>query len=201
MTSYTDNRGYPFPSSPREAGNGGLHSELLARAVAADLDVVDATWAGLLQRSSINLTLAADITPISASGLATVFMDTVEKQVGPSLVHTGIAIGVTETGGGWYHITGQVHSKANGTITADAQHRVQIEHTYPLLGLIATKRMYYSETFQSGTVDMYAAIEVVLHLAYGEEARMKFFHTNTGSDARVVAANTRLTATLIVPDA
>lgn len=201
MTSYTRNRGYPYPSSEREAGNGGLHSELLARAVAEDLDGIDAGWAGLLQRPTLVLSIFADQTGLSNNALYSVFTDVVDKQVGTALESSGVGMRVAKGGDGWYHITGQLHSRAEGAITADAQHRMQLEHIIPQYGNLATYRMYYYESFQSGSLDMYTMGEAVVHLTYGQEIRMRFFHTNTGSTGRVVVAGTRLTGSLIVPDA
>jgi hypothetical protein len=198
VTSYTTNRGYPYPSSEREGGNGGLHSELLARAVAADLDVVDAEWAALLQRPSIILSMTSDLTGLSTGGIYGVSMSTVDKQVGTDVVYSGT--GVRAAKPGWYHITAQLRSKASGTITAAAQHRVQLEHVKPVYGSLATVQMYYTETFQAGSLDNYLMIDVVVHLLLNEEVRMRFFHTNTGSTATVVAAGTRLTAAQIVRD-
>jgi len=201
VTGYTPNRGYPFPSSERETGNGAAATEVFARAVAADLDVIDAGWATELQHSTIVLTIASDLTPLGSGGLYGVSMDTVVKlTAGVGLKFSGAGIGVATDGDGWYHITGQCHSKANGTITAGAQHRVQLEHLGAEYGGFVTKRMYYSESFQAGSLDMYTTIEAVVHLVAGDEVRMRFFHTNTGSDARVVVAGTRLTGTLIVSD-
>lgn len=200
MTSYTRNRGYPYPSSEREAGNGGLHSELLARAVAADLDLIDAGWAAELQRPTIIAGLSGNSGNLIANTAPTLNLNTVEKQVGSLLTLSGLGLVVAEGGNGWYHLTCQVHSQAVGAITADAQHRAQIDHSETLYGTITTKRMYYFESFQSGSLDMYTMGEAVVHLTVGDAVRLRFFHTNAGSDARVLQSGTRLTGTLIVLD-
>jgi hypothetical protein len=173
---------------------------MLARAVAADLDVIDTGWASQSQRATLILGCLADQTPLSPNGNYAIFTDQVEKQVGTELEVGSFGLRVSKGGDGWYHLTLQCHSRANGTITADAQHRCQIQKLALEYGNYVSKRTYYFESFQSGSLDMYTMGEAVVHLAYGEEIRPQFFHTNTGSDARIVASGTRLTGSLIVLD-
>lgn len=202
MTDLTKNRGYPFPSSERETGNGGLFSELLARAVAADLDAVDRDWAAELQHSTMVLNMSADLTPLTNGTEYSVFFNTLEKRTtGLGLKATQLNYLTPDVGGeGWYHVIATCQSKANGTITAGAQHRMHLNVNGDRYGAPFVKRTYYFNTFQRGTLDNYMGGEAVVHLGTNESMRMGFFHLNTGSDARVVAAGTRLTATLLVRD-
>lgn len=201
MTGYTEHRGYPYPSSERETGNGGLHSEQLARKVAGDLDVIDAGWAAELQRSSIILSLASDVSPLIANALHTVALTTVVKQTtGLGLAVDNIGLTVAKGGAGWYHFTAQTQSKANGAITANAQHRIQLDHIHQAYGGLVTSQTYCTESFQAGSGDMFLMVDAVVHLSYGDKMWLRFLHGNTGSDGRVVAAATHLTGSLIVKD-
>jgi hypothetical protein len=197
---YTDNRGYPYPASAREAGNGGLASEVLARAVAADLDYLDAGWAGEMQHSAVVLRKNTDQTGINASSATTFLMDILDKKTtGLGLGNSTVALSVVAGGEGWYHVNATLHSKASGAITAGAQHRLQLQELYTnSYGNFAERRVRYTETFQQGVTDNYNQLNACVYLGLGDQVRMQLYHTNTGSTATIVASGSRLIATKIV---
>lgn len=201
MTDYTQNRAYPFPSSERETGNGGLHSELLARAVAADLDQIDADWAGEMQRSTLLLSLAADVTGLFNGNDNSLDLETVDKQT------TGLGaysspgfdlVRVRPGGEGWYHVVASLRTRAEGAITANAQHRLILEVTETKLGAIVSRDKIWVTSFASGSTDVYNQMEAVFYLGKGDQLYMKYLHYNTASTCRAVATGTRLAVTKIV---
>lgn len=197
---YTDNRGYPYPASAREAGNGGLASEILARAFAADLDELDAGWAGEMQHSAVVLRKNTDQTGISANSATTFLMDIQDKKTtGLGLGSSTISLSVVAGGEGWYHVNATLRSKASGAITAGAQHRLQLREMYTNSdGNLIERRLRYAETFQQGVTDNFNQLNACVYLGLGDQVRVQLFHTNVASTATIVASGSRLVATKIV---
>jgi hypothetical protein len=192
-------RGYPYPSNGREGGRGGSHSEALARAVARDLDGLDAAWPLLQAPASIVLRMSASSDNRAASLENPVSMDIVDKITGTGLANDASGVRVVAGGEGWYHVVATCRSNAMGAITAGAQHRLQLqEQTTNSAGILVQRLMRYTETFQQGSTDNYNQLEAMIYLGVGDKVRMWFFHTNTGSLGRVVNTGTRLMATKIL---
>lgn len=200
MTSYTKYRGYPFPSSEREVGNGGLHSELLARAVARDLDTVDASWAGELQKPTSILTKTGD-----ASGFWTPNFD----QFAPfdTLEHASTGVGIRGSTGsgsfsvpasaqGWYHFSLSIHSVASGTVTANSRHRISIQRLGSAFGSFQLKEARYCETYQPASGEIYNTVEGVMYVEANDSVEAHYFHTNA-SNMTMRATGSRFAATLI----
>ena len=195
MTLYTPNRGYPFPASPREAGNGGLHSELLARAVARDLDALDAAWAAAAQPSTKVMNKNTDTTNLTAnaggSGFA-IFMDVVEKQTGQAFTTETDELAVAAGWGGWFLVNCQLRSKAQGAITAGARHTLFLRVLGPgRTGNLTELETRRADTFANGaTVDIYNQIQGMIRLEAGNRIWIGFDHTNTGSNVTVQGTGT-----------
>lgn len=202
MTKYTDRRGYPYPTDAKETGNGGLHSELLARSVAADLDTVDASWVAEMQHATLMMTKNGDQTGISSGAETVLTTFTTEKQTsGVGLVANPILRPVSLAGVGWYHVIATLRSKASGAITAGAQHRIQFK-IYGQLGdgSLVLRDTRYSESFQQGSLDMFNELEAMIYLGATDQLRVVFFHLNAASTGTVVGASagTRISATKIL---
>lgn len=186
---YTDNRRYPYPESAAEVGNGGLHTELLARAVDADLSALASAWANALVRSTmIAEQKLGDSFPFIAGSEGSVSPDTVSSRTG---------LGVRNTPGivradlpGWFKITGHIRSKATGTISAAAQHRVGLVHYRPAktAGSLDVVGARYALAFQAGTADMYNGVTGMFRLIAGDQVWLTFFHQNAGSTVVVVGS-------------
>lgn len=201
MTSYTRNRGYPYPTSEREAGNGGLHSELLARRVARDLDTVDAAWAGELQKPTAQLTKTGDLVGIfNANQDFIALFDTLE--------HASTGVGLVVSGGGstfflplgsvagWYNFSSSLHTVATGTVTAGARHRMSIVRLGNLYGTFQTKEARYCETYQAAGSEVYNSLECVMRVEPGDTVQVNYLHANASS-MTLKAAGSRLSGTLI----
>lgn len=201
MTSYTDNRGYPFPASEREAGNGGLHSELLAVAVQRDLDDLDTQWAAEMQHSTVNLVLTADrLSLVNGDVNQPVLLDTFEhNSSGLGLFTFGgmQQLQVARGGDGWYHVTAALRAGASGTITAGARHSLRARVTGTKFSTSYTVREDLVDTYQSGTADISITLESVMYLAFGQSLGLWYYHTNVGSTMTARVAGTSLAATLL----
>lgn len=201
MTGYTDNRGYPYPSSERETGNGGLHSELLARGVARDLDTVDAAWAAGVNRDTSTLTRNADLAAyFNANQVLSIPFDTLEHgSTGATLV-ASVGSGtftVPKGWAGWYHFTLAVHTVASGTVTGNARHRVGIARMGNLFSAFQDKEVRWCDTFQPAAGDIYNSVEGVMHVEGGDTIEARYFHQNV-SAMTFKALGSRFGATLIV---
>jgi hypothetical protein len=185
VTSYSRNRRYPSPSSDKELGNGGLASEVFARAVARDLDRVDAGWAAELQHPTATMTLSADQAGyFLASNDQVIPFDTLEHaSTGVGLVPQAGAgsFTVVKGGDGFYSFTVAVHTVASGTVTANARHRVSINRNGNLYGAFQTKNVFYAETYQQTGVEIYLALETVARLEYGDTVESHYFHVNAST--------------------
>jgi hypothetical protein len=194
MTSYTPNRDYPFPSSNREAARGGTHSEALARAVAADLDVLDAGWAAELTKPTVMIALSADQTGYTPNNETPILFTTTEKSTGVGII-AGQTITVSTLGQGWYHVTGCTCAGASGTITANARHRLSLAVYKFQYGNQVDVDVRYSETYQAGSQDCYNTLDSIMYLAPGLTLTARYLHSNTGSNVTVKTGMTRLCAT------
>lgn len=200
MTDYTRNRRLPFPSSEREVGNGGLHSELFARAVARDLDTVDASWAAELQRPSAQMTRSADVAGyFNSNQTLSVPYDTLEH------ASTGLGISTSLGSGsffalagrqGWYHFSASLHTVASGAVTANVRHRMSIARYGNKFGSFQLKQARYCETYQPAAGEVYNSVEAVLYVEPGDNIYVDYFHLNASS-MTLRASGSRFSATLI----
>lgn len=200
MTSYTRHRGYPYPSTDREMGNGAVHSEELARAVARDLDVVDADWAAELQKPTSILTRSADISAyFNANQELSVPYDTVE--------HASTGVGLTASPGsgsffvpagaaGWYHFMASLRTIASGTVTAAARHRLAIVRQGNLFNTFQTIESRPVETYQATGQEVYNTVECVMHVDPGDSVIVTYFHVNA-SNMTMRSAMSRFSGSLI----
>ncbi len=194
MTLYSRYRQYPYPRDAKEAGNGGLHSQLLAKAVARDLDEVDAEWATENARPTLMVTKSGDQGGIGSGlgGSTSIDNWTREKEVGPTIFTSLSGSFRPALGqGGWFHVNATVRSKASGTITADALHRIGIRVLQlNTTGFYETVNQRWSQSFQSGTADMYNQLDLMVYLTNSRIMRLELQHTNTGSTVTVVGSGT-----------
>lgn len=203
MTDYTKNRSYPFPSSDRETGNGGLASELLARAVARDLDEVDTDWAAELQRRSAQMTRSADLAAYFASSQTlSVPYDTLEHASTGLGISTSLGSGsffALAGRGGWYHFSASVHTLASGTVTANARHRMSIARYGAQFNSFQLKQARYCETYQPSGSEIFNSVEAVFHVDPGDTIQVDYFHLNA-SAMTLRASGSRFSAALIWAD-
>lgn len=197
---YTPFRSYPIPSSERETGNGGLHSELLARAVAADLDVLDPAWAGEMQHATQILTMSTNATGYAANSDRSILFDTISKQTTGLGLNSNQILHPAKGGDGWYHVVCAIRAAASGTITANALHRLSLKVYEDQANVQIPRETRYVETLQIGTANVYLMIEAMVLLKYGDNNQVwpYLVHTNVGSTVNIVAAGSFLTATKIV---
>jgi hypothetical protein len=198
MTGYTRNRAYPFPSSERETGRGGTHSEALARAVASDLDVLDAAWAGEQAKLTAILSLGSDQTGIPANTEFGVSFSAAEKTPNSAFMAIGQAVFCKAAGAGWYHVTGCTRAGASGTITANARHRMSLATYQFKYGNVSDIDVRYSETYQAGSQDCYNTLDAIMFLDATRTLEMRYLHSNTGSNVSVKAGMTRLACTRLM---
>lgn len=202
---YSRYRKYPFPRDAKEAGRGGLHSQLLAEAVARDLDVVDAAWATELARPTMMVTLSSDVTGVVANLVAGAIVTSpwaLEKQTGPT-IFTSTNTWKPLTGqGGWFHVSLTMRTKASGTINTDAVHRVGLEVIrLNAAGYYAREYARWTQSFQSGSADMYNEVQGMFYLDDQRIIRPHFLHNNSGSTCTIVGSGTggtRVTLTRIL---
>lgn len=201
MTAYTDYRGYPYPASEREAGNGGLHSELLAKAVQRDLDDLDTQWAAEMQHSTVNLILNADRTGLfNGDANQPLLFDTFEHgSSGLGLFTFGgmQQLQVAKGGDGWYLVTASIRAFASGAVTAASRHSLRVRVSGTKFSTGYTIREDLVDTYQAGTADIAISIETVMYLAYQQTLGCWYYHTNTGSTMTARVAGTSLAATLL----
>lgn len=195
MTSYTDNRRYPYPSSAREAGNGGLHSELLARAVAADLDNLDAAWAAEPTKATKIANLSADTGGQGTGSDWTVQMNNVVKSTGPWDSNNPAQMQVSLPG--WYYVALNLRTDCTGAITVNAQHVCWVRLVRNnAAGVTATIEERYAATYQpSATAGIYNRVGGMFRMLVGDRIWAAYRHTNTGSTVKVTASGTYLSAT------
>lgn len=195
MTSYTPNRGYPYPSSDREGARAGTHSEAMARGVAADLDVLDAAWAAELAKLTAIINLSSNQTGLTANTEFSVSFNAAEKTPNTALMVVGQAIFCKAAGAGWYHVTGATRAGASGTITANARHRMSLATYRFKYGTVSDIEVRYSETYQTGTQDCYNTLDTIMYLDETRTLEMRYLHSNTGSTVSIKSGMTRLCAT------
>lgn len=185
MTKYTRNRGYPYPASERETGNGGLHSELFARAVAQDLDAVDAAWAAELQKPSASMTRSADLSAYFNNNQdIPVPYDTLEHASTGFGLTASVGSGsffVPSGGAGWYFFSASMRTVASGTITANCRHRMSIVRQGNQFGQFQTIESRFAETYQATGVEIYNALECVMHVDPGDTVIVNYFHNNASA--------------------
>lgn len=200
MTSYTENRSYPYPSSEREAANGAAASEALARAVQVDLDVLDAGYAAGLQRPLKIITLAADTGAVyGPSTEYTQPWDTISKIVLPSYFSSSSGeIAISATGAGWYFASYNLRLAPGGTVTLNSRYQMWIRHQK----LTVTGTPYYdSQRFGDTWCGTTAVanhdnrISGVFRCEAGDKLIPYFMHGNAGSNVKVVAAATAFEVT------
>lgn len=197
MTSYTDNRGYPYPSSAREAGNGGAASEALARAIARDLDTVDAGWALQATRPTKILGLAANITNFVNGVRQVVNFSQVNKIVQPSYFTTSTTE-IRVLADGWYRALLNFRGAPSGTVTVNARMENWLNHyrsdASGTLRHVEPSGERFGETYwPSTTPDLFNEVSGVFRMISGDRIWAELQHGNTGSNINIVASGTYLT--------
>lgn len=200
MTSYTQNRGYPYPSSEREAGNGGRHSEALARAVAADLDVLDAGWVRQATRPSKIIGFPADSAGFSSGGTNSLDFGTITTVVAPEYFNTANSEVRIATGGdGWYFANMNLRIAPTGAVTVNARTQLWVRHLRSNAGgTLVTQTERHGDTFwPSSTVDLFNRASGMFRMIAGDRIWVYWTHANVASTVKVVAAGTYLEVTRV----
>lgn len=206
MTSYTKYRRYPFPSSEREVGNGAAHSEALARAVALDLDTLDAGWAAAPIRTSKVLTLSANSTAIvNGGGQTLISFNTVGTTKGSAfLTNDGIGVKVTDPAAeGWYYVNVNAEMQPTGTVTVGAKFELWLQQQRAngsgSLVVPANGEKLGSAYYATTNPALDNRVAGVFRLVVNDRVWLRWRHTNTGSTARVNQAQTIMQATRLSP--
>jgi hypothetical protein len=204
VTSYTRYRRYPYPSSDREAANGAVHSEALARAVALDLDTLDAGWANGAIRTSKILTMSADSLALSSGGPYAVNFNTVNTTKGSAaLIADGLGLTVGSGAEGWYYVTCTARLQPTGTVTVNAKFEMRLQHMRTNSGGVLTLRpngeRYKFTYYATTTAALDSEVGGLFRLQVGDRIWMRYAHTNTGSTAQIKAANSVFSAVRVSP--
>lgn len=204
MTSYSRRRSYPTPASVRERANGGLDSELLGRAVAVDLDGVDAAWPQEANHSTVIYGLSGTQTGLIYNDYNNLIsFNTLEAASagGEPGLFSSAAQGLSTVAGGegWYHVKGSVQAQASGTVNAGALHRLQLRiHDFSLGGIAV--ETYYADTQQQGANTNWTNVEAVVRLTPLRQAYLYYLHLNVGSTVNALATGTYLSGYKICGD-
>lgn len=205
MTSYTRYRKYPYPSSEREVGNGAAASEALARAIALDLDTLNAGWAAAPIRTSKILTLSANGATQSSGSLLSISFNTVSTTRGSSgLSSDGTGIRITDSSAeGWYYINVNAQMQPTGTVTVNAKFELWLQQlrsngagtlVVPWNGERLGNN-YYSTT--NPALDN--RVMGMIRLQLNDRVWCKWRHTNTGSVARINQAQSIMQVVRVSP--
>jgi hypothetical protein len=205
VTSYTKYRRYPYPSSEREVGNGAAASEALARAVALDLDTLDAGWAAAPVRTSKILTLSANGTAGGVNVLSSITFNTVSTTKGSAgLASDGTGLRITDqTAAGWYYVNINAEMQATGAVTVNAKFELWLQQLRSNgAGTLVVPwngerlgNTYYSTT----TPALDNRVSGMLRLEVGDRVWCKWRHTNAASTARINQAQTIMQAVRVSP--
>lgn len=191
MTSYTKYRKYPYPSSEREVGNGGAHSEALARAVALDLDTLDAGWAAAPLRTSKILTLSANGSAQSSGSLLSISFNTVSTTKGNAgLTSDGTGIRITDpSAAGWYYVNVNAQMQPTGTVQVAAKFELwirQLRSNGVGTLVVPWNGERLGATFYATTNPaLDNRVAGLIRLEYNDRVWCYFRHTNTVSTARI----------------
>ena len=189
---YTARRGYPYPASAKEAGNGGLHSELLARAIDTDMTALQAAWAAELVGDTLIQELRnADSSPMSSGGTPTPqFTDTITKQTGTGIKTNTSAVYPARPG--WFQITAHSRARVTGATTAAARHQLILRHYRddPGGGSLITVAERHALTFQGTTGDVFNTVSGIFQLRETDQVWMYYYHLNTASTVILVGTST-----------
>lgn len=195
MTSYTDNRRYPYPSSEREVGNGAAASEALARAVAADLDALDTAWALEPMKATRITNLSADGFGLGSGTDWLLLMNQTVKSVGDWGGGAGaLQINVP----GWYYVGLNLHTAATGAVTGNARHIAFLRHNRTQgsgISKVIGERM--GDAYTTTGADVHNRISGMFRCVAGDRFLAAFQHTNTASTVKVVAAGTYVWGTRV----
>lgn len=203
---YTPRRKYPYPASELEAGNGGLASELLARAVAQDLDALDAAWALEAQKSTKTLTLTANQAGISSGGTTLLILhNTIEKVTGTAFTTAANQLIVAPGGAGWYFVDCQLRAKPSGAVTTSARYRITLQlirSSVAGFNIPVDSRQAEVYSNSATTTDVYNQCQGVFRALEGDRFWCTFDHTNAASAVTVAGTaglgeGTRIQATRV----
>lgn len=202
MTSYSRRRGYPTPDSDREPGNGGLDSETLARAIALDLDGVDAAWPLEQQKPTKILGLSSNQTGLIANDDNNIITFTALEAEAPTTT-PGLITGVTQSlvtapgGEGWYHVTASLAVQPSGGITNNALSRMILRlRDFSLPTSVVVER-YDADAQNDGlsTAAIYLNTEAVVYMTEARQLSLYLFHQNVASTMNALVIGTYLSAT------
>jgi hypothetical protein len=193
VTSYTKYRKYPYPSSEREVANGAVHSEALARAVALDLDTLDAGWAAAPIRTSKILTLTTNGTAVAASSVFIVQQfGTVSSTKGSAgLVSDGTGVRIADaTAEGWYYANLNAELGITGAVTIPATFDVMIQHlklsgSGALVEPTANGERIGNVFTSSSSITLDNRASGIFRLTVNDRLWVRWKHGNAASTARI----------------
>lgn len=199
MTSYTDNRRYPYPSSEREAGNGAAGTEALARAVAADLDTLDAGWALQSTRPVKILGLASTLTGFTNGVRSQIAFTQVNKVIQPAYFSSSISE-MRVLVDGWYFADLNFHAVPSGTVTVNARLQNWLNHYRPstagVLVHVDPGGERFGDTYwPSATADCFNRVSGMFRAIAGDRFIIEMQHSNVGSTVNFPAVGTYLEVT------
>jgi hypothetical protein len=193
VTNYTKYRKYPYPSSEREVSNGAAQSEALARAVALDLDTLDAGWAAAPIRTSKILTLTTNGTAVAAGSTFIVQQfGTVGTTKGSAgLVSDGTGVRIADaTAEGWYYANVNAELGITGTVTVPATFDVMIQHlklngSGALVEPAANGERIGNVFTSTSNATLDNRISGIFRMTLNDRLWFRWKHGNTGSTARI----------------
>lgn len=194
MTRYTDNRRYPYPSSPREAGNGAAASEALARAVAADLDVLDAGWNVAPIRSTKIIGLSADSGGFSSGNRTSWTPTTIVQTTGAAYTTATSEIRVMQDG--WYEVNLNFAVAPTGALTVSSRLENWITHYRSnSVGTLITQSEREGDTYwPSATANLYNRVSGMFRMLANDRIWVYWQHGNAASTVKVLAQGSTLQA-------
>lgn len=194
MTGYTDNRRYPYPTSAREAGNGGAASEALARAIAADLDVLDAGWAAAPVRSTKIIGLSADSGGFGSGSQSSWTPTTVVQVTGSAYTTATSEIRVNLDG--WYEANLNFAVAPTGALTVSSRLECWIRHyRNNAVGTLVTQSERFGDTYwPSSTANLYNRVSGMFRMLAGDRLWVYWRHGNAASTVKILAQGSTLQA-------
>jgi hypothetical protein len=205
VTSYTKYRRYPYPSSEREVGNGAAHSEALARAVALDLDTLDAGWAAAPIRTSKILTLSANSSAVGTNALLSISFDTVgttKGDAGLSSDGTGIKI-VSASAQGWYYVNVDAQMQATGAVTVGSKFELWLQQLRSngagTLVVPWNGERLGATHYATSNAALDNRVSGMIRLELNDRVWCRWRHFNSGSTSRINQAQTIFQAVRVSP--
>jgi hypothetical protein len=206
MTDFTKYRRYPYPSSEREVGNGAVASEALARAVALDLDTLDAGWAAAPIRTSKILTPSANGSAVVAGGsyLVQQFATVAATKGSAGLASDGTGLRILDASAeGWYWVNLNIEMAITGTVSIPAGFDVvlqQLRANGAGTLVVPPNGERYGNTFtatSNSTLDN--RVSGVFRMQVNDRMWVRWKHGNGASTARINQSQSILQAVRLSP--